>query len=65
MLELALLHGMLNDSQFIPKLVKMHKEGKFPVEKLVTIYPASEFEKALKEMHEGKCIKAVIAWDYL
>lgn len=52
-----------NALQFIPRLINMHKEGKFPIDKLVTVYPLAKLQDALKDMHDGKCIKAVIEWD--
>jgi Zn-dependent alcohol dehydrogenase len=50
-------------AQFIPRMISMRKEGLFPLDKLVTVYPVENFREALHDMHEGKCIKAVIAWD--
>ncbi|KAL4972370.1 chaperonin 10-like protein [Aspergillus desertorum] len=51
--------------QIIPKLVQWYKEGKFPVDKIVQIYPAKELDKALYDLKAGKVVKPVLAWDSL
>ncbi|KAL4746670.1 hypothetical protein BDW72DRAFT_210218 [Aspergillus terricola var. indicus] len=40
--------------QIIPQLVQWYKEGKFPVDKIVRIYPATELDKALEDLKAGK-----------
>jgi Zn-dependent alcohol dehydrogenase len=54
-------HGSADHMQFIPKLVELHQKGQFPVERLCKVYPVSEMETALHDMHEG-VIKPVLQW---
>jgi len=49
-------------SEFVPRLVKMHSQGYFPVEKLVKVYDYKDFQQALDDLHHGKVIKPVIQW---
>ena len=39
-----------------------YREGKFPVERFVTFFAASDFEKALEGMRTGKVVKPVLVW---
>lgn len=48
--------------EFVPRLVKMQKDGFFPVEKLVTVYDYKDFGKATDDLHHGKVVKPVIQW---
>lgn len=47
---------------FIPQLVKMQKEGDFPVEKIVKVYDYKDMERALRDLHDGTVVKPVIQW---
>ena len=35
-------------------MIKLHRSGHFPLEKLCTFYPISDFEKAISDVREGK-----------
>lgn len=45
---------------FIPQLVQLYKEGRFPVDKIINIYDFEDIETARKDSKEGKTIKAVV-----
>lgn len=49
-------------SQYVPKMIKWYRDGKFPVDKLVQFMKADEFERGLKEMHDGQTIKPILLW---
>ena len=38
-------------------MVKWYRDGKFPIDKLMKLMPAEDFEKGLQEMHDGVTIK--------
>jgi Zn-dependent alcohol dehydrogenase len=42
-----------NEEQFIPKLIELHKQGKFPVDKISRVYPVAELKKAISDMKNG------------
>lgn len=45
---------------FIPRLVQLYKEGKFPIDRIITKYPFSRLEKAREDSNSGRVIKAVV-----
>ena len=49
-------------SEYVPKMVKWYREGKFPFDKLIKLMPAEEFENGLHEMHTGVTVKPVLTW---
>ncbi|KAL2015006.1 hypothetical protein VTK56DRAFT_6539 [Thermocarpiscus australiensis] len=46
--------------EFIPHLIDLHRQGKFPVDKISRIYPVAEFERAVSDMEAGTVIKPII-----
>ncbi|KAK4548555.1 hypothetical protein LTR36_009465 [Oleoguttula mirabilis] len=44
----------------LPRLIQLWKDGKFPFDKLLTMYKFEELHKALDEMHQGQVIKPVL-----
>lgn len=56
------IEGQAHPPEFVPKMVRWYKEGKFPVDKMMKLMPAEEFEKAVKEMHDGTTIKPILTW---
>lgn len=45
---------------FIPKLVELYKQGRFPFDKLVKFYPFEQINQAVGDSEKGKTIKAVL-----
>lgn len=45
---------------FIPKLVQYYKEGRFPFDKLITMYDLADINKAFDDTHKGVTVKAVV-----
>lgn len=39
--------------QFIPELINLHKQGKFPIEKISKVYPVADLERAISDMKDG------------
>jgi len=46
----------------IPKMLQWHREGKFPIEKIVKYFPAKDALLALQGMEDGSAIKPIIIW---
>lgn len=59
----GVVEGDVVPKLFIPMLVEYYKQGKFPFDKLVTMYPFEELEQALEDMKAGKTIKPVITFE--
>ncbi|MGJ9386086.1 NAD(P)-dependent alcohol dehydrogenase [Salipaludibacillus sp. CF4.18] len=45
---------------FIPNLIELYKAGQFPFDKLITLYPFEEINKALSDTKNGTTIKPVL-----
>ncbi|KAI3553477.1 AreB protein [Colletotrichum abscissum] len=58
----GIIEGDAVPAEFIPRLISMHQEGRFPIDKLAGFYPASQLNHAIQEMAAGKVIKPVIQW---
>jgi len=43
-------------------MIKWYREGRFPLDKMMKLMKAEEFEKGLAEMHDGTTIKPIICW---
>jgi len=56
----GITEGDVDPASFIPRMLDLHANGKFPFEKLVTTYPLSEINRAVTEQHEGLSIKPVL-----
>lgn len=51
---ITVIEGDSNPQVFIPELISLHKEGRFPIERLVKVYPAEEIDEAMADMKDGK-----------
>ncbi|KAK4149091.1 chaperonin 10-like protein [Chaetomidium leptoderma] len=56
----SVAEGDSHPPEFIPKLIELHKQGKFPVEKISKVYPVAELKKAISDMKNGTVIKPII-----
>lgn len=52
--------GDAEPSVFIPELVNLFLQGKFPADKFIQFYSFGDINKAIEDSRSGKCIKAVI-----
>jgi Zn-dependent alcohol dehydrogenase len=59
---LGAVEGQAYPPDFVPKMIQWRKEGTFPVDKMMKLMPADQFETALHEMHEGTTIKPILIW---
>jgi aryl-alcohol dehydrogenase len=56
----GIIEGDAVPNQFIPKLIELYKQGKFPFDRLITFYPFDDIEKAVEDMEKGRVIKPVL-----
>jgi aryl-alcohol dehydrogenase len=45
---------------FIPQLIELHRQGRFPFDKLIRFYPLSEITEAVAATERGEVLKAVL-----
>ena len=56
----GILQGESVPDVFIPRLIELHMQGRFPFDKLVTFYGLDEINKAAEDSEKGGTIKPVI-----
>ena len=56
----GIILGDTNPEEFLPKLIELHRLGRFPLEKLVTFYPFKDINRAIEDSLIGKCIKPIV-----
>lgn len=52
--------GDADPQEFIPRLIAMFEEGRFPFDRLITRYPLDRINEAVDDQHAGRCVKAVL-----
>jgi aryl-alcohol dehydrogenase len=45
---------------FIPKLIELYRQERFPFDRLITFYPFDDIEQAVEDMEKGQVIKPVL-----
>jgi aryl-alcohol dehydrogenase len=56
----GILGGDAVPDQFIPKLIALYKQGRFPFDRMITFYPFNDINKAVEDMEKGRVIKPVL-----
>ncbi|UNM96225.1 NAD(P)-dependent alcohol dehydrogenase [Ignatzschineria rhizosphaerae] len=56
----GIIEGDSNPYEFIPQLIKLWEEGKFPFDQFIKEYPLADINLAITETHQGEVIKAVL-----
>ncbi|KAK7708352.1 hypothetical protein SLS63_013516 [Diaporthe eres] len=49
-------------TMYVPELVKWYKAGNLPVDKIIKLYPAEDYLKAIKDMEDGVTVKPILVW---
>ena len=45
---------------FIPKLIELYSQGRFPFDRMITFYPFDQISQAVEDMAKGRVIKPVL-----
>ena len=56
----GVLQGDSEPQSFIPTLVALHRQGRFPLDRLVTTYPFEDIAEAMHASEAGAAIKPVL-----
>jgi len=56
----GIVEGESTPTIFIPALIELYKQGRFPFDKLITYYPFEKISEAIHDSETGKVIKAVV-----
>ncbi|MEW2560418.1 NAD(P)-dependent alcohol dehydrogenase [Streptomyces griseorubiginosus] len=54
--------GDAETQSFIPALVRLVKEGRLPLHRLISTYPFADIDQAVRDMSAGKAIKPVLTF---
>jgi aryl-alcohol dehydrogenase len=57
------VEGDADPQTFIPELIDLYRQGKFPFDRLVKTFPFSEINEAMEASESGSVIKPVIVFD--
>ncbi len=57
---MGIIEGDSVPDLFIPKLVELYRQGRLPLEKIVTFYTLDNVQSAVRDSEEGRVIKAVL-----
>jgi aryl-alcohol dehydrogenase len=56
----GILEGDAVPEEFIPRLARLHAEGRFPFDKMITKYPFEQINEAIDAQHRGEVVKVVL-----
>ncbi len=59
----SVVEGRCVPQLFIPKLIELYRQGRFPFDRLIRYYPFREINRAFEDTHRGETIKAVLVMD--
>ena len=56
----GILGGNAIPDLFIPKLIELYRQGRFPFDRLITYYPFDDINQAVEDMKKGRVIKPIL-----
>jgi aryl-alcohol dehydrogenase len=59
----GIIEGDSLPDEFIPRLVELYRQGRFPFDKLITAYPFDAIQRAVEDSEGGRVVKAVLRMD--
>lgn len=59
---IGVIEGDSVPARFIPRMIELHQQGKFPFEKLISTFPFQQINDAIGAAHHGKVVKAVLTF---
>ena len=58
----GILGGDAIADQFIPRMIELYQQGRFPFDKMITFYPFGDINRAVADMEQGRVIKPVLTF---
>jgi len=55
-----IMGGSVVPRVFLPKMIQWYKQGRFPVDRLVTTFPFAQINEAFAAAHHGEAVKPVL-----
>jgi aryl-alcohol dehydrogenase len=57
---IGIVEGDAVSDVFIPQLIELYRQGRFPFDKMITFYPFEEINRAAEDSEKGKALKAIL-----
>ncbi|PKN65205.1 MAG: alcohol dehydrogenase [Deltaproteobacteria bacterium HGW-Deltaproteobacteria-15] len=58
--EISIIQGDAVPQRFIPELIKLYREGRFPFDRLVKFYDFAAINRAMADSRKGRTVKPVL-----
>jgi aryl-alcohol dehydrogenase len=56
----GIVQGDSEPADFIPRLIELYRQGRFPIDRLISVHPFEDIAAAMRETEEGRAIKPVL-----
>jgi aryl-alcohol dehydrogenase len=56
----GIVQGDSEPRRFIPQLIELYRQGRFPIDRLITTYPFARIADAMHDSETGTAIKPVL-----
>jgi aryl-alcohol dehydrogenase len=56
----GIIEGDSEPDVFIPQMMDLYRQGRFPFDRLIRTYPFADINRAIVEQHDGDCVKVVL-----
>ncbi|OYV33631.1 MAG: NAD(P)-dependent alcohol dehydrogenase [Rhodospirillales bacterium 20-64-7] len=56
----GIVEGDSEPAIFLPKLIELHRQGRFPADRMMRFYKFSQINEAVHDSETGACVKAVL-----
>jgi aryl-alcohol dehydrogenase len=56
----GIVEGDSDPDTYLPELLALHAEGRFPFDKMITKLPFSQINEAVELQHRGDAVKVVL-----
>lgn len=54
------IEGNCIPKRFLPRLIALFRQGRFPLDKMITFYPFDQLNQAMEDSEKGRIIKAIV-----
>ena len=54
------VEGNCVPQEFLPRLIALYHQGRFPLDKMITFYPFEDINEAMEDGEKGRVIKAIL-----
>ena len=59
----GIVEGQSLPDVFLPRLIELWRQGRFPVDRIMTHYSFEDIDRAARDTEEGRVVKPVLRMD--